>query len=189
MTHPKAGEWWCPGRWRGRVEGQDTYAGCDGDAECEVCHGRPLDTVLEGRISSSSWWETEQNTYKGRMLRGWANLVASRYGRPVYLTGGGLRDALPRDIDVRVVLSRSEFEARFGKYDPRDRNGYCVRLESMDDERRWHVEIAKMNKQGAGNTHLPVDFQVQPLLEASAYLNEQRVRLDDVPGLVPPWED
>ena len=41
----------------------------------------------------ASWWEREQRTYKGTMLRGWANLVASRYGRPVYLTGGALKDA------------------------------------------------------------------------------------------------
>jgi hypothetical protein len=189
VTHPKVGEWWCPGRWRGRTEEGDTYAGCDGASECDVCHGQPMSAAIEGRVEMASWWEREGHTYKGRMLRGWANLLASRYGRPVYLTGGVLKDAQPRDIDVRVVLSRSEFEARFGKYEESGRNGYCVRLEAMDEERRWHVEIAKMNKQGASNTHLPIDFQCQPLREAVAYLNEQRVRLDDVPGLVPPWED
>jgi len=46
-----------------------------------------------------------------------------------------------------------------------------------------------MNRQGTNNTHLPIDFQVQPPLEGAAYLREQRVRLDDLPGLVPPWED
>jgi hypothetical protein len=148
-----------------------------------------MSVVLEQRITSQSWVAREMGTYKGRMLRGWSNLVASRYGRPVYLTGGALKDATPRDLDVRVILSRSEFEARFGKYDARDRNGYCLRLDDMDDERRWHLEVAKMNKQGASNTHLPIDFQVQPILEGVAYINEPRLRLDDVPDLKPPWED
>ncbi len=190
MTHPKVSEWWCPGAWRGRTEEGDSYAGCDGDDKCEVCHGQPMAAALEGRVSMASWWEREERTYKGRMLRGWANLVASRYGRPVYLVGGALKDATPRDIDVRVVLSKSQFEERFGKLDMSwGQNGYCLRLEAMDDERRWHVEVAKMNRQGASNTHLPVDFQVQPIREGVAYLNEQRQRLDDIPGLVPPWED
>ena len=189
MSHPKPGEWWCPGAYHGRNDAGDAYARCDGDPSCSVCKGQSLDRVLEGRVSVESWWERNGRTYKGRMLRGWANLLASRYGRPIYLTGGALKDAVPRDIDVRVVLSKSEFEARFGTYDPNGGNGYCLRLDEMDEERRWHVEVAKMNKAGASNTRLPIDFQVQPLREAVAFLNEQRVRLDDVPGLVPPWED
>jgi hypothetical protein len=189
MTHPKAGEWWCPGAWRGRDENGDRYAGCDGDASCDVCHGRPLATALEGRVSMASWWEREGHTYKGRMLRGWANLMASRYGRPVYLTGGALTDATPRDIDVRVVLSLSEFEARFGKLREPRYSRHATDLEQMDEARRWHVEIAKMNKAGAANTHLPIDFQVQTAREGFGYVNEQRQRLDDLPELVPPWED
>lgn len=190
MTHPAVGEWWYPGRWRGRdAEGKDSYSGCDGDPECDTCHERSLDEALESRSTHALWWEREQNTYRGRMLRGWANLLASRYGRPVYLTGGALKDASPRDLDVRVVLSATEFRDRFGKYERRDGNGYCFRLEAMDDERRWHLEVAKMNKQGANNTHLPIDFQIQPILEAVGFINEQRVRLDDLPDLKPPWED
>src|ERR1017187_3418817 len=116
MTRPKEGEWWCPGIFRGRTEIGDTYAGCDGDnPSCDVCKGQSLATALEGRVSTQSWWERAGRMHKGKMLRGWANLVASRYGRPVYLTGGALKDAIPRDLDVRVVLSKSEFEARFGK--------------------------------------------------------------------------
>lgn len=62
-------------------------------------------------------------------------------------------------------------------------------LDAQDAERRWHVEIAKMNVQGAAHTRLPIDFQVQPLAEAVRYLNEKRKRLDDVPSLKAPWED
>jgi hypothetical protein len=152
-----------------------------------------MSAILEGRVETQSWWEREKNTYRGGMLKGWANLVASRYGRPVYLTGGALKDAWVRDIDVRVILSKTEFEDRFGKLGTHDArhggNGYCLRLEEQDAERRWHVEMAKMNKQGANNTHLPVDFQCQPPLEAAAYLREARARLDDLPGIAPPWED
>ncbi len=63
------------------------------------------------------------------------------------------------------------------------------RLECDKGQRRWHLEIAKMNKQGAGHTLLPIDFQVQALPEAMAYAKERRQRLDDIPTLVPPWED
>lgn len=187
MTRPAPGEWWCPGRWRGQVDGKDTYSGCDGDPSCETCKGRPLDTALEGRISKLSWWEREGRTYRGRMLRGWANLIASRYGRPVYLVGGALEDAAPRDIDVRVALSTSDFEARFG--DSKNWNYSVTNLDAMDEQRRWHLEIAKMNVQAAGHTHLPVDFQIQPLREAAGYMSKRRVRIDDVPELRAPWED
>jgi tRNA nucleotidyltransferase/poly(A) polymerase len=113
--------------------------------------------------------------------------MASRYGRPVYLVGGALTDVVPRDIDVRVVLSASEFEARFGDW--RDWNHKVATLECDEGQRRWHIEIAKMNKQGSAHTNLPVDFQVQALPEAMAYVKERRQRLDDIPELVPPWED
>lgn len=185
MAHPKPGEWWCPGSFRGRTEQGDTFAGCDGDPSCAVCKGESMERVLEQRVSSEAWVERAMRGWQGRSLRGWANLMASRYGRPVYLTGGALTDAVPRDIDVRVVLSASEFEARFGPRGDR----YSTDVDSMDADRRWHVEIAKMNKQGAGHTHLPIDFQVQHMKEAAAYMNHRRHRLDDVPELVPPWED
>lgn len=187
MTRPAAGEWWCPGAWMGRVEAGDTYAGCDGEPECSVCHGEALRTVLDRPVEDRSWFETAGNTWRGSALRGWANLMASRYGRPVYLVGGALVDAQPRDIDVRCVLSATEFEARFGDW--RSWNHKVATVECDPGQRRWHVEIAKMNKQGAGRTHLPIDFQVQALPEAMAYMKERRQRIDDVPDLVPPWED
>ncbi|HEY2509508.1 MAG TPA: hypothetical protein VGI39_01510 [Polyangiaceae bacterium] len=186
MTHPKEGEWWCPGAWRGVGESGTNYAGCDGDASCKVCGGRSLAAVLEARVDHESWADRKLNDWQGRMLRGWANLMASRYGRPVFLCGGALKDATPRDIDVRVVLLASEFEARFGPWRSAER--VLTDVDEMDADRRWHVEIAKMNVQGANHTHLPVDFQVQALPTAMRYLNERRRRLDDVPGLVPPWE-
>jgi hypothetical protein len=187
VTYPKDGEWWCPGAFRGRTEAGDTYAGCDGDPKCDVCRGESMSTVLERVVENKSWFEKAGNTWKGSYLRGWANLMASRYGRPVYLVGGALTDASPRDIDVRCILSATEFEARFGTW----KNwSYEVTKFSCDEgQRRWHLEIAKMNKQGAGATQLPIDFQVQPLPEAVAYLKERRQRLDDLPGLLPPWED
>ena len=187
MSHPKPGEWWCPGSFRGRNEQGDTYAGCDGAAECEVCHGRSLEATLEARVQHEAWFERMRSHWQGRSLRGWANLMASRYGRPVYLVGGALKDACPRDIDVRVILSATEYEARFGSW--KNWSYALTSIDGMDEQRRWHLEIAKMNKQGAGQTHLPIDFQVEPLPEAMKYASERRQRLDDLPGLVPPWED
>jgi hypothetical protein len=187
MTHPKVGEWWCPGSWNGRTEAGDAYAGCDWDPACKVCKGQPMDRVLEGVVAHESWFGQHSNTWKGSRLRGWANLMASRYGRPVYLVGGALKDPVPRDIDVRVVLSATEYIVRFGSW--KDWGYNLTSIEGMDAQRRWHLEIAKMNKQGASTTHLPIDFQIQPLPEAMKYVNEQRQRLDDVPELMPPWED
>jgi len=171
----------------GASKAGDTYAGCDGDPKCSVCRGESMSTVLERVVEDKSWFEKAGNTWKGSYLRGWANLMASRYGRPVYLVGGALTDATPRDIDVRVVLSATEFEARFGDW--RNWNYRVTKLECDEGQRRWHLEIAKMNKQGAGATQLPIDFQVQALPEAMAYVKERRQRLDDIPELVPPWED
>lgn len=189
MTHPKAGEWWCPGRWRGQDDdGREMHAGCDGDSSCPICKGLPMHEALEGRTEHRAWAERAWNQWQGRALRGWANLMASRYGRPVYLTGGALKDSHPRDIDVRVVLSVSEYTARFGKAKDFGRS-ISAEPSEQDDARRWHVEIAKMNVAGAAHTRLPVDFQVQPITEAMRYVNERRKRLDDVPDLKPPWED
>lgn len=187
VTHPKAGEWWCPGRFTGRDETGDTYSGCDGDEKCKVCHGESLERALERRVNHETWAERERGTWRMRSLRGWANLMASRYGRPVYLCGGALKDDCPRDIDVRVVLSATEFDARFGEW--RNFAHNQTSFDAPDKGRRWHLEIAKMNKNGASHTHLPIDFQVQPLPDAMRYMNERRERLDDVPEIKPPWED
>lgn len=188
MTHPKAGEWWCPGIFRGNGPDGPTHAGCDGDADCRVCGGRSLETVLEGRVYEGGWIDREWNGWQGRALRGWACLMASRYSRPVYLVGGALEDPVPRDFDVRVILSGSEFEARFGKWKTGS-NASLLDLDEMDVERRWHVEMAKMNKQGSSQTRLLVDFQVQPMVDAARFIAQKRRRLDDVPELAPPWED
>jgi len=144
-------------------------------------------TALEGRLQLQSWAEREWNSYRGRMLRGWSNLMASRFGRPVWLVGGALEHAAPRDIDVRVVVSASEFESRFGSW--KDWGYSLISLDRQDEQRRWHLEMAKLNRQGAGATQLPVDFQVDPLPEAMKYESKRRRRLDDVNGIVPPWED
>ena len=187
MTHPKAGEWWCPGRYQGTTEEGNRYAGCDGDPKCDICRGQSLQAVLEGRVSIQSWFELPGNMWKHSMLRGWANLMASRYGRPVYLVGSALTQAKPRDIDVRVVLSATEYENRFGSW--KQWSYGQTSLEYMDEQRRWHQEIAKMNVQAAATTHLPVDFQIQPLPDAMRYSDQRRQLIDDLPDLIPPWED
>ena len=48
------------------------------------------------------------------ILRGWAQRVAEAEHAPVYLVGSALSQTVPRDVDVSIVLSRAEFEQRFG---------------------------------------------------------------------------
>ena len=113
--------------------------------------------------------------------------MASRYGRPVYLVGSAHRETMPRDIDIRIVLSCKEFESRFGDW--KEWRMWIAIPSRADQMRRWHVEMAKMNRQGCDHTHLPLDFQVYPMVEAIGYMNLPRHRLDDIPGIVPPWQD
>ena len=46
-----------------------------------------------------------------------ANQLYGYYGGPVYLVGSALTDENPRDIDIKVVVSRKDFERLFGNYD------------------------------------------------------------------------
>lgn len=47
-------------------------------------------------------------------LRAWAQQVSAEEQADVYLVGSAVRTAVPRDVDVAVVLPRDEFERRFG---------------------------------------------------------------------------
>ena len=47
-------------------------------------------------------------------LREWAQRVADEEAAAVYLVGSAMHTAVPRDVDVAVVLPRAAFEQRFG---------------------------------------------------------------------------
>jgi hypothetical protein len=49
-------------------------------------------------------------------LRKTAQEVANNIGYPVYLVGSVLEKAVPRDIDVSVIMPIEEYEKRYGKF-------------------------------------------------------------------------
>lgn len=105
----------------------------------------------------------------------WARDMVMRFGRPVYLVGSALEECNPRDIDVRVVLSDAEFDARWGN--PKD---WHVRGEGW---RLYAFDMGKLCKQGSRRLMLNLDFQVQRFSSAAAYKDCKRLRLDDVEGI------
>lgn len=102
-----------------------------------------------------------------QLLRAWANQIAARFNAPVYLVGSALREAKPRDIDIRVVVPDDAFVARYGisATDPfllgPDDGGDAVR--------RYWTDVAKLGAfcvrhhavSANGGAGLNVDFQVQ----------------------------
>jgi len=115
-------------------------------------------------------------------LIGWANQMAARFGRPVFLVGSALTSPRPRDYDVRIVLSNDEFSARYG-----------LELEAYEASlwlplrfpqlMTYFNDMAKLAGHAAGASRLNVDFQVQPLREAYRHKDRARRRLDLVEGL------
>lgn len=113
---------------------------------------------------------------------GWANQMAARFGRPVYLVGSALHEPRPRDYDVRVVLSNQEFTDRYGiELDVYETSLWLpLRFPQL---MTYFNDMAKMARSAAGASHLNTDFQVQPLREAYRHKDRRRMRLDLVEGL------
>lgn len=105
----------------------------------------------------------------------WARDTVMRFGRPVYLVGSALEEPNPRDIDVRVVLSDAEFDARWG-----NPSGWHVHGEGW---RQYAHDMGKLCKQGSRRLALNLDFQVQRFSSAQEYAGKRCMRLDDVEGI------
>ena len=120
-------------------------------------------------------------------LYGWATQMAARYGHPVFLTGSALSVPSPRDWDVRCVLPDDEFSARYGI----DLNVYDASIwlpRRYPQLLAYFSDMAKLSRSAVMGTMLNIDFQVQPLTEASKYKNCRRKRLDlltELPDLLP----
>lgn len=108
-------------------------------------------------------------------MKVWARDTVMRFGRPVYLVGSALEESHPRDIDVRVVLSDEEFDARWGN--PKD---WHVRGEGW---RQYAFDMGKLCKQGSRRLMLNLDFQVQRFSSTKEYAGKRCLRLDDVEGI------
>ena len=84
-------------------------------------------------------------------LASFAGNTAARFCAPVYLVGSALDRADTRDVDVRVVLSDEQFEAR----------GYGLPTKWPSQCQRWIDDVAKLSAQVVADTRLNVDFQIQ----------------------------
>lgn len=126
------------------------------------------------------------------VLRGWANMMAARFGAPVWLVGSALTDPNARDIDVRIVLSDEAFEARYGDLHDFAREGWSPAW--GPGRRRWGEDMAKLGRDALLNGGrmlwtigreplnklggLNLDFQVEAETFARAYRDKPRERLD-----------
>jgi hypothetical protein len=115
-------------------------------------------------------------------LVGWANQMAARFARPVYLVGSALTSAVPRDWDVRIVLSNAEFELRYG--DSRQYEAGAWRPKRFPAMLGYYADMAKLTAQAVSAARVNVDFQVHPMRFAYRFKGERRRRLDMVEGLI-----
>jgi hypothetical protein len=101
-------------------------------------------------------------------LRRFAAYMAARFNAPVYLVGSALTRPDPRDIDIRIVISDSQFKARYGQDELswiNDGPG-----QAWIDDMGHHGEIETCCQQ------LNIDFQVYSATHALHY--------KDRPGVV-----
>lgn len=123
-----------------------------------------------------------------------ANALALRYGAPVWLVGGALRDDDPRDWDVRIILSFEDLKRAYGEPFKRmisTRQGKTVIMRTQDtlfDFAEWEwlrgYDNVKVSRRMSHRMCAPVDFQIQTEQEASAWRRRQRIRLDSTPDWV-----
>ncbi len=109
-------------------------------------------------------------------LQPWADQIATRFGRPVYLVGSSLQLPDPRDVDVRVILSDEEFEARYG--DPGAWHKALWWPSRNDGSIRYCMDVGDLSREASIQLKLNIDFQVQPPGEARRYLCGEDRKID-----------
>lgn len=126
-------------------------------------------------------------------LRNWANQIAARFGRPVYLVGSSLEREDARDLDIVIILPYDEYWGRYGiQYE-------WMRLNSAGDgidgdwsemAKRWAVDVGKLSAQAAKEGLGNVDMKIQNDVACIVHMGKPRVRLDSIDGLeeVPLYE-
>ncbi len=113
-------------------------------------------------------------------LSPWATWVAARFGRPVYLVGSSLVLPMPRDVDVRCVVSTEEFTARYG--DPEAWSKAQWWPNTNDGSLLYAADMWEITREVSLKLQLNLDFQVQPPLEARRY-KLPRIRIDKMKDL------
>ena len=86
-------------------------------------------------------------------------VVREAWQETPYQVGSSLRDGeIPRDIDVRVMVSEAEFRRRFPNTNV-ERRFVCE---------QWRAQMMVWSEWGRQLTGLPIDFQVEPIEDADA---------------------
>jgi hypothetical protein len=89
-----------------------------------------------------------------------------------------LHSESPRDIDIRIVISDEQFEARYGNV-----------LDWIDDgwsevwrepRQKWARDMAKLSQDVTRITKQNVDFQVYSETYAQCFNGKERLRLDTI---------
>jgi len=115
-----------------------------------------------------------------KMFRRNANGLAIRYGAPVWLVGGALKDPEPRDYDVRMMLPAEVLQFLYGR--PLDGSRTRDELyEYSPWEFRRGYDNLKHSRIMSRRMQLNIDFQIQDEFEANPYKSQQRLRLDTIP--------
>ena len=93
----------------------------------------------------------------GIWLHKFGTIVRDYFGHVPYQVGSSLSSKQWRDVDVRLILSDDEFEARFGSLKSAEINPKLAAIT---------LAFAALGQQMTG---LPIDFQIQP----ETWANEQ----------------
>ncbi len=115
------------------------------------------------------------------LFKGQANYLVGRYGAPVFLTGSALTSEHPRDIDIRIVLSDKEVSRLYGHDFPKRSETIG---ELLDWEWRRLRDNLRQSRSLSNWSGYPIDFQIQSEMEALAYKDCRRLRLDSAPSWV-----
>ena len=93
-------------------------------------------------------------------------VVREAWQETPYQVGSSLRSGeIPRDIDVRVMISQSEFQQRFPGTNV-ERRHVCE---------QWRAQMMVWSEWGRQLTGLNIDFQVEPKEDADMrFPNEER---------------
>lgn len=121
-----------------------------------------------------------------KAFRGQANGLALLYGGPLYLVGSMLTSTHPADIDLRLMIERSDLELWFG--DDPDGVGPDWNEASLARFREELKQSRRMTRRWRRSQHAPrrIDFQFQTCLfsddTGEPIQNDRpRLRLDVVP--------
>lgn len=99
------------------------------------------------------------------MLGMFGRVVRDAWQEQPYQVGSSLEDGeIPRDIDVRVMISDADFARRFPGTNPEARH-VCA---------QWRAQMMVWSQWGFYLTGLNIDFQVEPNDEANERFPTQR---------------